>query len=387
MKINSIFIVSALFAFAHFTSLAQEHGSEYLAPILDYTPQKITVNDLIWHDMADYPLHGTLAADASKAYSRLPDSLHAVVRPEVWNLGLNSAGLYIRFATDASAIGAKWRSLNKFNMNHMTATGIRGLDLYALDDSGHWTTVVAGRPSYHEHNTTAMLVTDMVPARMREYLLYLPLYDGVDSIYIGVDSAATMSQPVADSPRSRHTAPIVMYGTSILQGGCASRPGMTHTSILERLLDHEVVNLGFSGNAKLDEPIAHLIADTPAAVIVLDPLENLKTDELVARMPGFINIIRAKHPTTPILLVESELFPIMRFDAAARRVVTEKNAALRSIYEQRVADGDANLYYFDAAGIQDGCVDGTVDNHHMTDLGFTIFAQNLAPVVRKLLKK
>lgn len=355
------------------------------AALIALASSAIKTDDLIWHDMQNYPLHGTMAGKGNRVhYTRLPQAMADTVRPELADLGNNTAGMYIRFATDASAIGARWKATKKFNMNHMTAAGIRGMDLYTRTDDGRWTTVSSARPSYNNHNTTTMVITDMQP-RMREYMLYLPLYDGVDSIFIGVDSAAVMRMPAVDSPRRQK--PVIMYGTSILQGGCASRPGMVHTSILGRMLDREVMNLGFSGNARLDRGMAMFIADNPASVIVLDPLPNVKTEDLQARMPEFLSLIRAKHPTTPIVLVESPVFPLMRFNEETLATIGTKNQALRNIYNKAVADGDTNLYYFEGKDCLGDCYEGTVDNYHFTDLGFTVFAQNMYPLLKALVEQ
>lgn len=342
----------------------------------------IKTSDLKWTDMRNYPLYGTVAKGQSVNYVRIPDSLKAGMRPDLYNLADNTAGMYIRFASNASAIGAKWKATRKFNMNHMTAAGVRGMDLYTLHN-GKWTTVSSARPAFNSHNTTTMVITDMEPL-MREYMLYLPLYDGIDSIYVGVDSAAVVQLPAIDSPRA--DKPIVMYGTSILQGGCATRPGMVHTSIISRMLDRQVINLGFSGNAKLDMEIATLIGQTPASVIVLDPLPNLKEDELKERMAPFVAEIRRHQPSTPILLVESPIFPLMRFNTETNATITAKNAALRDIYDNHVAAGDKNLHYYRGQDVLGDCVEGTVDNYHLTDLGFTVFANNMAPVLQSLLK-
>ena len=343
----------------------------------------IKTADLVWTDMSAFPVHGTLVTGPdSVRYTRLPDSLKGKVREELYDLGTNTAGMYIRFATDASAIGAKWKSTKKFNMNHMTAAGIRGLDLYVLDGDSTWTTVSSARPNFGKHNTTTMVISDMEP-RMREYMLYLSLYDGVDSIYIGVDSAAQVVMPRIDSPVSEK--PVVYYGTSITQGGCATRPGMVHTSIMSRALDREFINLGFSGNARLDTEIADMIAASDPSVIVLAPLPNLKTEELVARMPVFLDIVRKAHPEVPLLLVESPMFPLTRFDMETCKAITEKNAALRKIYEERKSAGDANLHYFRGEDILGYCKEGTVDNYHFTDLGFSIAATHMLPVIKSLL--
>ena len=342
----------------------------------------IKTTELKWHDASNLPVLGTLAPDASKEYSRLPDSLESQIRPDLWNLGKNSAGMSIRFRSDATAIGMQWTAMNKFNMNHMTAAGIRGLDLYALDDDGQWKTVSSARPLFHEKKTKTMVVTDM-PRKMREYMLYLPLYDGVDSIFIGTDSLASVLPPAVDSPVK--DKPVVVYGTSIVQGGCASRPGMVHTSILQRRLNRDFINLGFSGNAKLDPEIARLIADNAPSVIVLDPLPNCKKEELEERLFNFYQIIREKHPATPILFVESCVFPIMKWNTETNETITEKNNTLKRLYAQ-IAANDSNVYYFEGDKILSDR-EGTVDNYHLTDLGFTDFANNLYPVLKELLDK
>lgn len=344
----------------------------------------LTSDSLTYHDASKLSLIGTLAPGASNAYTRLPDSLKENMRPELWALGQNSAGLAVRFRSNASTIGAAWHSRNKFDMNHMTATGIRGLDLYVLDDNGRWTTMGSARPNFFKHNTRTIVMTDMEP-KMREYMLYLSLYDGVDSLYIGTDKNAVVLAPEATTPRRDN--PVIMYGTSILQGGCATRPGMCHTNIIERMIDREVINLGFSGNAKLDLDIAQLIASTPdPSVIVLDPLPNLKTPELVERMPEFYSIIRKAHPTTPIIFVESPIFPLMRFNNETYATITEKNAALRKLVDKFIANGDNNIVYFEGKDVLGDDPETTVDNYHLTDLGFTGFAQRLAPVIQRLIK-
>lgn len=346
--------------------------------------QAIKSSELKYFNAGQFPVIGTLARDATKEYSRLPDSLENVVRKDVWELGKDPAGMAVRFRTDASAIGARWKSLRKFNMNHMTATGVRGLDLYVLDN-GRWTTLSSGRPAFNDHYTSTVIMTDMKP-QMREYMLYLPLYDGIDSLMIGVDSTAVVLPPAINSPRREQ--PIIMYGTSILQGGCASRPGMCHTSIIERMLDREVINLGFSGNAKLDIEIARLIAGCPdPGVIVIDALPNLKTPELIERLPIFYKTIRDAHPDVPIILVESPIFPLMRFNMETLATITEKNNALKKLYDRFVADGDDKITYFRGEDILGDCVEGTVDNYHFTDMGFTHYADALSPHIKALLEE
>lgn len=342
----------------------------------------IKPSDMVPHDASVLPLLGTIAPDASKQYSRLPDSLKTRVREELWALGLNSAGMAVRFSSDATDIGARWKSLNKFSMNHMTATGIRGLDLYVLGDDNKWTTVGSARPWLSDTTTTTRIMGGM-ERRMREYMLYLPLYDGVDSLYILTDSAAVVAAPrLADMPQRKN--PVVFYGTSITQGGCATRPGMIHTSMLERMLNREVINLGFSGNGKLDPEIAQLMAQVDASVYVLEMLPNCTSDMLRERLVAFYEILRKAHPDTPILFVESPMFPGSRHNAEEYNVLTEKNATLHGIYTSLLSRGDKFLFYMESERVMSN-PEASVDNYHLTDLGFTDMAREFYPVLKTLI--
>ena len=181
---------------------------------------------LLYHDASAFPLLGKAMDATLTRYERLPASLESVSRKPLWDLGRNSAGLALRFRSNSTCIGAKWEVRDNRSMNHMTPTGIKGLDLYCLQD-GKWVFAGSGRPQGKVNEAT--IVKNMDPEE-REYLLYLSLYDGVTSLAIGVDSLSTLDQPTVDLPVREK--PVVFYGTSILQGGCASRPGMAHTNIL-----------------------------------------------------------------------------------------------------------------------------------------------------------
>lgn len=339
----------------------------------------VKASELKPHDARILPVIGRVAGCDSSRYFRFPNLLLDTVRTELADLARNSAGLALRFRSDASDIGARWKSLNCFNMNHMTPTGIRGVDLYVMLPDSSWTTVGAGRPLLSDRNTSAVIMTDMEP-KMREYMLYLPLYDGVDSIYILTDSAACVLPPATCLPRSEK--PVVVYGTSIVQGGCASRPGMVHTSILSRMLNREVINLGFSGNARLDPAVAQLMAETDAGVFVVDPLPNCTSAMLTDRLEAFCAILRRRHPSTPIILVESPMFPSARHSREVHTTLTEKNITLRSIFD-RLRASDPHIYYMTTDKVL-ADPEATVDNYHFTDAGFDFFAHKLFDIINNL---
>ncbi len=338
---------------------------------------------VVYHDAAPLPRLGSAAPGATEIYTRLPDSLQGRVRDDLWDLGKHSAGIAVRFRTSSSEIHARWHNRIKFNMNHMTPTGIRGLDLYMLGPDSTWSFVNSGRPSLNKATTEAKIAGGFEPGIEREFMLYLPLYDGVDSLYIGIDSAATLLYPVLDLPRAGK--PVVMYGSSILQGGCATRPGMAHTNIMMRRLNREVINLGFSGNARLDPEMASFMADIDASIYVVDALPNCTAAVIDERAAEFVRILRSRRPGVPILLVESPIFPLARYDADVAATLADKNRRLRAVYDA-LSPSDPNLYYFEGERVLDGDTEGTVDNYHFTDGAFAAFAERLILVINAINK-
>lgn len=338
----------------------------------------------IYHNMSAYPVLGTLAPDAAQRFTRLPDSLKTRVGENLWGLGQNSAGMAIRFASDATTINAKWKSLNNFAMNHMAPTGVKGIDLYTLMPDNSWAYVGTGIPKKNGVNS-ATLAKDMAAGGMREYMLFLPLYDGVADLEIGVNPGAAIKQPSRQLPSENK--PVVMYGTSIMQGGCASRPGMAHTNILQRRLNREIVNLGFSGAAKLEPEIAHLMAQCDAGAYVIDVLPNSTVKSIGEKLPVFYRILRYSHPATPIVLVENPMPPRARFDIKRRKQVEILNESLREFYNSMVAAGDTNIYYYESDAILPADGEGTVDGIHLTDYGFQHFAEGMYSLLSTLIRE
>lgn len=353
-----------------------------LSSLLALTLAFSSLAELRYHDASQFKIIGkpTLATDT--LYNRLPDSLCGRIRQQLWNVGRNSAGIAVRFRSNTTTIGAKWVSWHNFGMNHMTATGVRGLDLYSLQDDGSWTFVNSARPGNKPENTSSIM-TGMSP-EMREYLLYLPLYDSCNSLSIGVDSAAVIEMPAVDLPVA--DKPIVWYGTSITQGGCASRAGMAATAIVERALNRVVINLGFSGNGRLDPEIAEVMAAIDASVYILDCLPNVTTPQIKERTERFYSILRAAHPDTPILMVQNPEFPNMRFNAETRRLIEEKNATWYGFYSRFRSAGDRNVHFISSRGMIGDDNEATVDCAHFTDLGFERCAAYFVPLLRAYLR-
>ena len=335
-----------------------------------------------WYNLAKLNVEGKGWQKTKSLYDRLPATAEHVVREPVWDLAQDSAGLRYRFVTDADSLRARWK-LRKpsLAMPHMAATGVSGLDLYVRDgDQWHWLAV--GRPEKPEINE-ATLVTGLKRGG-REFMLYLPLYNGVDSVEIGVPADAKFESA---PDRYGSMKPVVFYGTSILQGGCAARPGMAYPSIIGRMLDTPTINLGFSGNGKMEPEIAKLLAELDPSAYVLDSLPNLNPAETAERLDPFVRTLRDAHPLTPIVFVENVTYSNAPYLDDRRAKANEVNALLRREYDKMATAGDKNLYYVPSSHLLGADGEDTVDGTHPTDLGFLRMAQGIAPVLTRALLK
>lgn len=341
-----------------------------VAPLPESAATRETSSPLLWYDASLLRIEGRAYDDTPTTWSRLPARAQETVPSSVWWLSRNTAGLAVRFETDSTTIGAIWDGGQ--GMNHMAPSGSNGLDLYARQD-GAWVFCGVGRPSLKTTPTQALLTSDR-PATMTEYLLYLPLYAPVTELKIGIAPGARIA-PAA--PRPEGERPIVFYGTSITQGGCASRAGMCHPALLGRWLDREVINLGFSGSGKMEPALADLVSEIDASLFVLETLPNMTTEMVKERVEPFVRTLRARHPRTPILLVENPL----------RDKKHPQNQALRAAFERLRAEGVTNLHCLPGEPQLAGLENGTVDGVHPTDLGFLRMAQYYHPVVKDLLER
>jgi lysophospholipase L1-like esterase len=352
-----------------------------LEPIAESLAKADEKGSTLWYDIKLLAIEGQGWKETKSPYDRLPAKAEGVVRDAVWDLSRHSAGIATRFATDATTIHARWTlTSDRLAMPHMASTGVSGLDLYVRDDQGKWRWLSCAPPT---HTTSAAQLVTGIPEGRRTYMLYLPLYNGVSSVEIGIERGKSLA-PGAPRPEGQQK-PIVFYGTSITHGACASRSGMVHTAILGRRFDRPVVNLGFSGNGQMETELAALLAEIDAAAYVVDCLPNIGATEVLARTKPCVEILRKAHPETPIVLVEdrgySDAFLVT---AKAERNRTSREA-LRKVFDELKAGGDKHLYYLEGERLLGDDNEGTVDSSHPTDLGFMrqadAFAEVLGPIL------
>jgi lysophospholipase L1-like esterase len=333
--------------------------------------------EFAWYDARKIGLTGQGWTELAAPYDRLPAKAEGVVRPSVWSLSRHAAGLAVHFKSDSPVMAARWSLRNaELAMPHMPATGVSGLDLYARDGTA-WRFVAGARPSQQDGNEARLVAATR--GGVQEYLLFLPLYNGVTTLEIGIRPDATLAKP--DPPAKK---PIVFYGTSITQGGCASRPGMAYPAILGRRLDRPTINLGFSGNGKMEPEMAALLAELDPAVFVLDALPNNTPEETQERLVPLVRTIRAARPDTPIVLVENITYQGQWFSGAPGKR-DGNNEILQAAYDTLLAEGMTKLYYIPGDDLLGHDSLGTVDGTHPTDLGFLRQADALEPTLRKAL--
>ena len=343
--------------------------------------KKINKENLAWHDPRDgkFKVEGFYWFEKEKRYHRFPAEAEKTVPPKVMKLAGCTAGGQIRFRTDSSRIVLAVRNSSGGVSATMAPTGRSGFDLY-VGTPGSEVFWNSGRPASDNVEWTDEIFSSN-RRQMREFRLNFPLYNGVDSLLIALDKDAQIlpPTPLADS------RPIVIYGTSITQGGCASRPGSAFTNRLSRMLQMEFLNYGFSGNGNNQDTVAKVIAQVknPAMIIMDSEANSISVAKAQERVPVFLDILRAAHPQVPIVIVTKVTYgPRYGIGTPPLKKV------FKDIYEKRLAAGDKNLYFIDGSEFwSEDFHENTVDGAHPTDLGFKQMADKMYPQLKKILNK
>ena len=348
---------------------------------------KVEAEALCLHDVrkAPFELYGLYNPKEEPEFKRMPDDVAAATSAGVKRLARHTAGGRLRFSTDSPYVVLKAVMPSITHMPHMPLSGTSGFDLY-IDSAD-------GRESVY-------FKTFMPPAAMTDgyeskidfttegvhyVTIHFPLYNTLTDLYIGVKEGSYLGE----GAKYRDKKPIIYYGSSITQGGCASRPGNAYTNRVTRTLGIDHVNLGFSGNGKGEDPMIEYLASLEMSAFVSDYDHNANTPErLTATHKKLYEAVRAKHPDVPYIIMSR---PDIRVDRGlnddfqkninCRRVIFETYHYARDI-------GDRNVYLIDGEGIfrgpyEDSCA---VDGVHPNDLGFALMADAVECVLRRVLR-
>ncbi len=332
---------------------------------IDFPDDRLSVDGLAWWD------------ETTPRLVRLPDRYEERVRPPVWRLAQSPSGGRIRFATDSTELGLRAHFPGFSQMNNMPRIGQLAIDVWV--DGEYW------RPVFPTGEAPADLeetVFAQMPAERREICLHLGLYAPVELQAIGLAEGASVEGPCAFAV----DRPVVYYGSSITQGGCASRPSMSYQAILARRMNVDFVNLGFSGNGRGEPELAEALAEIDTACYVLDWGVNCPTvEELEERYAPFMEILRSSRPQTPIICV-SPIFStneVLNPDSAKQGPMRE---IIRNAVIARIEGGDGAIRHvegYELLGPDER--EGLVDLTHPNDIGFVSMANGLEPHLRAVL--
>lgn len=363
-----------LFCVFHFTVAIQISAQEWRTWIPD-TSSVATIEGRGWPNETGEP------------YGRFPARARNVVRNEVWQLSRNSAGLLIKFYSSSGQLNVKYVVEGGIAFPHMPATGVSGVDLYGKDRDGNWMWF-PGRYSFNDsvsYSFNNLLSKGDTSSRLYEYQLYLPLYNTVKHLELSYPAGRQLIPAGI-----RREKPIVVYGTSIAQGGCASRPGLAWTAVLERKLDRPLINLGFSGNGRLDSSVVDLISEIDARVFIVDCLPNLTdtstfNDEEIRRRTIYtVNKLQSARPDVPIVLSEHSAGGDNANINLPQNVYKHVNAVLKKTFDELQKSGRKNIYLLRNEEINFHS-DATVDGVHPNDIGMTQNAEAYERLLRKIL--
>lgn len=317
-------------------------------------------------------------------YARLPLKAKNLVNKAVWNLSQQSAGLSIAFYSNSPEIKIKYTVTGGRSMAHMPATGVSGVDLYATDRNGgsRWCAAKYSLGDTLVYTYDGLTYED-ASNKGYEYTLFLPLYNSVSFLEIGVkDNASISFIPVSEEK------PLVVYGTSIAQGACASRPGMAWINIINRTMEHPVVNLGFSGSGKLEKELFELLAETDAKLYIIDCMPNMispaDTAVIAERILTGIKTLRTRNQA-PVLLVEHSGYMNEYTSDRAEASYRASNRQLRKAYNTLMQQ-EPDIYYLtkEEIGLS---MDAMVEGVHPSDLGMQQYADSYVKKIREILKE
>ncbi len=342
--------------------------------------------DTEWFSARELPFvtYGIEYVEQTGRYRRLPMDIAKSVNSGVAALSQNTSGGRVRFATDSPFIGIRAVEPYAEIFPHMPVTGKNGFSLYS--DKAYLSLFT---PSIRRIQNGAeigkiafggMLKNDF---GLSDMTLFFPLYSDVESVYIGLKRGSVLRAPTP----YKHSKPVLFYGSSITQGGCASKPGDDYVNRLSRMLDTDIINLGFSGNAMGEPAMAEYIATLDPSVFVLDYDHNTPSPEHLRQTHyPFYKTFRDAHPTTPIILMTMPAFADDRFKPTRQ----PRYEAILDTYNRAKAEGDENVYFLSAygcfgEGLSGEC--GTVDRCHPDSLGFLRMAELVYPLLNKLLNK
>lgn len=316
----------------------------------------------------------------SPHFHRVDTAKYNTLPSRVKTLLTNAPGMYTSFRSNTKKLAINWTTKDAKLGNNSTAIMSRGFDVYVKEPQG-WQFAGAARPSLTSPSSKFPIIEEM-DDREKEFLLYFPLYKELITFELEIDQEASFSPTT-----QQFNTKIVIYGSSIVHGASASRPGLAYPAQLARKLNAEVINLGVSGNAKMELSLAQMINEIKSVdLIIMDCVPNSSPEQVTERTFAFVKELRKKHPNTPILMIESINREISNYNLKWQKRLLEQNGNFKKEYTRLLASGEKNLYYIPADDLIGHDSEGTVDGTHPTDVGFSRMIDIIAPKIKEILE-
>lgn len=328
---------------------------------------------LEWFDVhyAPFTINGIYSHENGKPFCRIPENMLESFSEGIQFLAYNTSGARVRFRTNSKYIAVSADICYTEDFSHMPRTASAGFDLYIRFNKNENYTFI--KPFMSPHNALDTKSVNSIAdinsdGKMYDVIINMPLYGGVSRMNIGLEKGAVIEKP----HEYTITKPFLFYGSSITQGGCASRPGNSYSAILSRWYDADFYNFGFSGNAKGEREMAEFLNGFDMSVFFYDYDHNAPDAEhLKNTHERFFNIIRKAHPQLPIIIITKPDFDSDKSENDKRRQI------IRQTYDNAILNGDKNVYFIDGELLfgkndRDSC---TVDGCHPNDLGFMRMAE------------
>lgn len=347
----------------------------------NFKTETIDKPDIQWYSALQdvFDTRGITYAQEEGLYRRMPLEVANSINEGVAELSKHTAGGRLRFSTSSPYIAFKAVVPRVKVMSHMACSGQCGFSVYV---NGVFVGSVRPDLSIFTNNTDEQVAFEGI-VNFRDELeknieIYFPLYNGVYELYLGLKENAYLKE----SRPYKYDKPLVFYGSSITQGGCASRPGSDYISIASRWLDADYINLGFSGSAKGEDNMAYYLASLDAGMFILDYDANAPTEEWLkeTHYPMYEKI-RKQNPTTPIIFMTRPDVLYNPIKYKPRRKIIYNN------YLKAKANGDVNVYFINGESLfgKEDWHSCTVDGLHPNDLGFYRMAKAVYKKVKSIL--
>ncbi|MBQ3124747.1 MAG: hypothetical protein IJC09_04930 [Clostridia bacterium] len=340
---------------------------------------KIEKDDIVFYNALEEPFKIYGIYHENGRFRRMPESVAKATSDGVLALHANTAGGRVRFKTDSPYIAINAVMDNPSIFPHCAATGTAGFDLYRKKDGKDeylrtftppaWDAATDIKDGYES-------VIDMSETGFFEYTINFPTYSDVKMLYIGLAEGSKLESPTP----YKYEKPIIYYGSSITQGGCSARPGITYQSYITRRFDYDHINLGFSGSAKAEPEMIEYIKNLDMSIFVYDYDHNAPSVEHLRNTHEVMfKAIREAQPELPIIMMSRPVYYLSESEK-------ERLEIIKTTYNNAIANGDRNVYLIEGPELMKYAKnEGTVDGCHPNDLGFASMAKVLGDFLEKLI--